>query len=104
VTTYIGKLILYPHTSRIAFIEDLELAIRLATLSNAEVGSSIKYLFSSEPWLSDLIQIKRMSKTIVMSKIVFKNLKIKLNTISNIVDLVSILSPTIAAVKNIRFL
>jgi hypothetical protein len=53
-------------------------------------------------WLSDLIHIRRMSKTIVMSKIVFENLKIKLNTISNIVNLVSILSPTIAAIKNIR--
>ncbi|MFL6348219.1 MAG: hypothetical protein ACJ72X_08000, partial [Nitrososphaeraceae archaeon] len=35
-------------------------------------------------------------------KIVFENLKIQLNTISSIVDLVSLLSPMIAVVKNIR--
>jgi division protein CdvB (Snf7/Vps24/ESCRT-III family) len=52
--------------------------------------------------LSDLIQIRKVSKTTIISKILFENLKIKLNTISNIVDLVSVLSPTIAVVKNIR--
>jgi hypothetical protein len=52
--------------------------------------------------LSDLIQIIKVSKTTIISKILFENLKIKLNTISNIVDLVSVLSPTIAVVKNIR--
>jgi division protein CdvB (Snf7/Vps24/ESCRT-III family) len=52
--------------------------------------------------LSDLMQIRKISKVVVLSKIVFENLKIKLNTMSNIVDLVSLLSPTIAVVKNIR--
>lgn len=51
--------------------------------------------------LSDLIQIRKVSKTTIISKILFENLKIKLNTISNIVDLESVLSPTIAVVKNI---
>ncbi|MFL6405089.1 MAG: Snf7 family protein [Nitrososphaeraceae archaeon] len=53
-------------------------------------------------YLSDLMQIRKISKTVVLSKIVFENLKIQLNTISSIVDLVSLLSPTIAVVKNIR--
>lgn len=53
-------------------------------------------------YLSDLMQIRKISKTVVLSKIVFENLKIQLNTISSIVDLVSPLSPTIAVVKNIR--
>ncbi|MFL6441589.1 MAG: Snf7 family protein [Nitrososphaeraceae archaeon] len=53
-------------------------------------------------YLSDLIQIRKISKAVVLSKIVFENLKIQLNTISSIVDLVSLLSPTIAVVKNIR--
>ncbi|MFL6368560.1 MAG: Snf7 family protein [Nitrososphaeraceae archaeon] len=53
-------------------------------------------------YLSDLMQIRKISKTVVLSKIVFENLKIQLNTISSIVDLVSLLSPTIAVVKYIR--
>ncbi|MFL6377855.1 MAG: Snf7 family protein [Nitrososphaeraceae archaeon] len=53
-------------------------------------------------YLSDLMQIRKISKTVVLSKIVFENLKIQLNTISSIVDLVSLLSPMIAVVKNIR--
>jgi division protein CdvB (Snf7/Vps24/ESCRT-III family) len=53
-------------------------------------------------YLSDLMQIRKISKTVVLSKIVFENLKIQLNTISSIVDLVSLLSPIIAVVKNIR--
>jgi division protein CdvB (Snf7/Vps24/ESCRT-III family) len=53
-------------------------------------------------YLSDLMQIRKISKAVVLSKIVFENLKIQLNTISSIVDLVSLLSPTIAVVKNIR--
>ena len=52
--------------------------------------------------LSDLMQIRRILKVVVLSKILFESLKMKLNTLSNIVDLVSLLSPTIAVVKNIR--
>jgi division protein CdvB (Snf7/Vps24/ESCRT-III family) len=51
---------------------------------------------------SDLTQIRKISKVVVLSKIVFENLKIKLNAISNIVDLVSLLSPTIAVVRIMR--
>src|ERR1051326_7664666 len=52
--------------------------------------------------LSDLVQIRKLIKMISLSKVVFENLNIKLSTVSSIVDLVSILSPAVALVKNIR--
>jgi division protein CdvB (Snf7/Vps24/ESCRT-III family) len=52
--------------------------------------------------LSNLAQIRKLIKIVSLSKVVFENLNIKLNTVSNIVDLVSILSPGIALVKNVR--
>jgi division protein CdvB (Snf7/Vps24/ESCRT-III family) len=53
-------------------------------------------------WLSDLVQIRKLIKMVNLSKIVFENLNSKLSTVSSIVDLVSILSPAVALVKNIR--
>jgi division protein CdvB (Snf7/Vps24/ESCRT-III family) len=52
--------------------------------------------------LSDLVQIRKLIRMVILSKVVFENLNIKLSTVSSIVDLVSILSPAVALVKNIR--
>jgi division protein CdvB (Snf7/Vps24/ESCRT-III family) len=52
--------------------------------------------------LSNLAQIRKLIKIVSLSKVVFENLNIKLSTVSSIVDLVSILSPGIALVKNVR--
>jgi len=48
------------------------------------------------------VRIRKLIKMISLSKVVFENLNIKLSTVSSIVDLVSILSPAVALVKNIR--
>lgn len=52
--------------------------------------------------LSNLAHIRKLIKIVSLSKVVFENLNIKLSTVSSIVDLVSILSPGIALVKNVR--
>jgi division protein CdvB (Snf7/Vps24/ESCRT-III family) len=52
--------------------------------------------------LSNLAQIRKLVKIVSLSKVVFENLNIKLSTVSSIVDLVSVLSPGIALVKNVR--
>jgi len=52
--------------------------------------------------LSNLAQITKLIKIVSLSKVVFENLNIKLSTVSSIVDLVSVLSPGIALVKNVR--
>jgi division protein CdvB (Snf7/Vps24/ESCRT-III family) len=52
--------------------------------------------------LSNLAQIRNLIKIVSLSKVVFENLNIKLSTVSSIIDLVSILSPGIALVKNVR--
>jgi hypothetical protein len=53
-------------------------------------------------YLSDPIQKRKLIKMISLSKAIFENINIKLDTISNIADLVSMLSSAIALVKNIR--
>jgi division protein CdvB (Snf7/Vps24/ESCRT-III family) len=52
--------------------------------------------------LTNLAQIRKLIKIVSLSKVVFENLNIKLSTVSSIVDLVSVLSPGIALVKNVR--
>src|ERR671934_799297 len=53
-------------------------------------------------YLSDLVQTRKVTKAIRLSKIVFENLKFKLSRISHVADLVSTLSPVVVIVKNIR--
>ena len=57
---------------------------------------------SSRISLSNLVQITKLIKIVSLSKVVFENLNVKLSTVSSIIDLVSILSPGIALVKNVR--
>ncbi|HEY6883306.1 MAG TPA: hypothetical protein VI278_04630 [Nitrososphaeraceae archaeon] len=52
--------------------------------------------------LSNLAQIRKLIKIVSLSKVVFENLNIKLSKVSSIIDLISILSPGIALVKNVR--
>lgn len=52
--------------------------------------------------LSNLAQIRKLIKIVGLSKVVFENLNIKLSTVSSIIDLISVLSPGIALVKNVR--
>jgi division protein CdvB (Snf7/Vps24/ESCRT-III family) len=75
---------------------------KLEIIANDLKSNDYEIFRNAIVYLSDLMQIRKISKTVVLSKIVFENLKIQLNTISSIVDLVSLLSPTIAVVKNIR--
>ena len=53
--------------------------------------------------LSDLAQIRKVSKILSISKILFEELENNLSTVSDFVDLVTILSPALAVVKNLRF-
>ena len=68
------------------------------------VLSSVKdnNTLSSRISLSNLVQITKLIKIVSLSKVVFESLNVKLSTVSSIVDLVSILSPGIALVKNVR--
>ncbi|HZA06895.1 MAG TPA: hypothetical protein VE619_04250 [Nitrososphaeraceae archaeon] len=68
------------------------------------VLSSVKdnNTLSSRISLSNLVQITKLIRIVSLSKVVFENLNVKLSTVSNIIDLVSILSPGIALVKNVR--
>ena len=52
--------------------------------------------------LSDLAQIRKVSKILSISKILFEELENNLSTVSDFVDLVTILSPALAVVKNLR--
>jgi hypothetical protein len=56
----------------------------------------------SAVFLSELTQVMKTGKIVYLSKIVLENLKVRLKSVSGIEELVSILSPTIAVVKNIR--
>jgi hypothetical protein len=56
----------------------------------------------SAVFLSELTQIMKTGKIVYLSKILLENLKVRLKSVSGIEELVSILSPTIAVVKNIR--
>jgi division protein CdvB (Snf7/Vps24/ESCRT-III family) len=51
---------------------------------------------------SDLKQLRKLIKIVSLSKVIFENLNIKLRAVSSFVDLVSILSPAVALVKNVR--
>jgi division protein CdvB (Snf7/Vps24/ESCRT-III family) len=51
---------------------------------------------------SDLMQLRKLIKIVSLSKVIFENLNIKLRAVSSFVDLVSILSPAVALVKNVR--
>ena len=52
--------------------------------------------------LSDLAQIRKVSKILSISKILFEELENNLSTVSDFVDLATILSPALAVVKNLR--
>jgi hypothetical protein len=56
----------------------------------------------SAVFLSELTQVMKTGKIVYLCKIVLGNLKVSLKSVSGIEELVSILSPTIAVVKNIR--
>ena len=56
----------------------------------------------SAVFLSELTQVMKTGKIVYLCKIVLENLKVRLKSVSGIEELVSILSPTIAVVKNIR--
>jgi division protein CdvB (Snf7/Vps24/ESCRT-III family) len=56
----------------------------------------------SGAFISDLVQLRKLIKIVSLSKVIFENLNIKLSALSSFVDLVSILSPAVALVKNIR--
>ena len=51
---------------------------------------------------SDLVQIRKVSKILSLSKILFEKLENNLSTVSDFIDLVTILSPALAVVKYLR--
>lgn len=51
---------------------------------------------------SDLAQIRKVSKVLSLSKILFEKLETNLSTVTDFVDLVTILTPAMAVVKNLR--
>lgn len=53
-------------------------------------------------FISDLMQLRKLIKIVSLSKVIFENLNIKLSAVSSFVDLVSILSPAVVLVKNVR--
>lgn len=68
------------------------------TISSTDVDNA-QY---SAVLLSELAQIRKVSKILSISKILFEELENNLNTVSDFVDLVTILSPALAVVKNLR--
>jgi division protein CdvB (Snf7/Vps24/ESCRT-III family) len=68
------------------------------TISSTDVDNA-QY---SAVLLSDLAQIRKVRKMLSISKILFEELENNLSTVSDFVDLVTILSPALAVVKNLR--
>jgi division protein CdvB (Snf7/Vps24/ESCRT-III family) len=69
-----------------------------STLSSVKGNDTLNSRIS----LSNLLRIRKLIRIVSLSKVVFENLNIKLSTVSSIVDLISVLSPGIALVKNVR--
>jgi division protein CdvB (Snf7/Vps24/ESCRT-III family) len=68
------------------------------TISSTDVDNA-QY---SAVLLSDLAQIRKVRKMLTISKILFEELENNLSTVSDFVDLATILSPALAVVKNLR--
>jgi division protein CdvB (Snf7/Vps24/ESCRT-III family) len=68
------------------------------TISSTDVDNA-QY---SAVLLSDLAQIRKVRKMLSISKILFEELENNLSTVSDFVDLATILSPALAVVKNLR--
>jgi len=77
-------------------LKDLEIFQKITSLTN---GNNAQY---SAVLSSDFVQIRKVSKILSLSKILFEKLENDLSTVSDFIDLVTILSPALAVVKYLR--
>lgn len=76
--------------------KDLEIFQKITSSTN---GNNAQY---SAVLSSDFVQIRKVSKILSLSKILFEKLENDLSTVSDFIDLVTILSPALAVVKYLR--